>query len=1137
MGLIKPLLDENGNIRTPTIVLCNRNKHKLGAIYPISNFEITPDMHNVNECSFKVYKEVNGIETPLWDKIQDLKIIYMPEYDEWFQIAIDKNCSNCTVKSIVAENLGIAELSQTILYDIEINTEDDIAREDYKIAKLYDIDSPADSLLGRILSKTPHYKIKHVDQTLMNMVRSFSINNTSIYDFLNNELSEELNCIVIVQSDRTISLYDLEDSCNDCGYRSEIIEHTCPKCGSKNIIHGYGESTPVYISLDNLAENVSVQNNSDKIKNILRVQGGDDLINATVRAVNPNGTEYINRFSTFQREDMSDQLVAKIDDYQVLYDSKIPDYKTAMTNIYNAIDKILYLTSEMMPTPTTEETNASKELAKLTAVNIGAIAVQNLRIAGLVTVNNAVKSVAKIYMSSGYEVDIASSTYSNGLWSGKFSVTNVGDDTDVAVNQSNINLIVNDDYETFILQKLEKTLYKDDVDSFAIYDWTKYCLNRLSSFSDAYQTCLDVLIEMGVGNTNHEFYSSIYLSYYNTKMAIDKEIAVRESQIKVQEAKQEKNEKIRDNIQEQLDFEKYLGATLYKEYCAYRREDTYQNDNYVSDGLSNTEIFEKASELIEVATKELYKSSELQYSINAEIGNLFAIKEFETLKNKFRPGNWIRVSDDDNIYKLRLLDYTISNTGDVSKLPCNFSTTTKTEEGISDVKSIIEQAKSMATSYQSVKRQAKKGNSASNDIKSWVQKGLDTTTIEINNTDNQEVTMDNHGLLCRLYDDVTETYSNEQLKVTSNVLGITDDNWKTVKTAIGKIHYADPKNPDNMLSAYGVLAETLIGKLILGEALGIYNNGGSLQFTENGLEITNGETIFTVNPNANNIFCIRKGSTNVLYVDKNGNGVFNGKVYATDGEFSGKVIADSGKIGNWNITETSINQSHTSANGDTYYISFQNENNDLADSQVLTCIKNGATTFYLCRNGKMFCNNADIIGKIRATSGSIAGWNIGENAIYKDYGNYRAYIQTPSSEDKWVFSTQTKNNSGGYNASYYVKQDGSAYFGNNTTIKGTASIDGKLTIGADTVFTNMKSWIYVGTDGKRWLPRTYGTETIGNTNFYGIEDIYGRYDNLNGKMYLVVKFWNQPLNGGDGNKNYFTYYIDITNQDFSYSYS
>ena len=56
--MVYPILDMNNNVVTPTIVLCHRNKHKIGAIYPISEWSITPDMYNKNECSFKVYKEV-----------------------------------------------------------------------------------------------------------------------------------------------------------------------------------------------------------------------------------------------------------------------------------------------------------------------------------------------------------------------------------------------------------------------------------------------------------------------------------------------------------------------------------------------------------------------------------------------------------------------------------------------------------------------------------------------------------------------------------------------------------------------------------------------------------------------------------------------------------------------------------------------------------------------------------------------------------------------------------------------------------------------------------------------------------------------------------------------------------------------
>lgn len=865
--MVYPILDMNNNVVTPTVVLCHRNKHKIGAIYPISEWSITPDMYNKNECSFKVYKEVNGIVTPLWDKIKDLKVIYIPEYNEYFQISIDKTQTNETVKTITGSNLGIAELSQTMLYNIEINTEDDIARDAYKMAYIYDPVDVSSSLLGRILSKAPHYKIKHVDASLCKLVRSFSIDDKSIYDFLTGDLADELNCLVWVDSyDRSISLYDLENSCPKCGHRAEN-ETICSECGT-TMTKGYGEYFNVPVSNDNLSDSISVTTKDDEVKNTFRIQGGDDVINAAIRAVNPNGTEYINRFAAFQTEDMSKELIDQINAYQELYESKRKPYKEIMNGLYDTIDQILYLTSSMMPSPETDDTDANKELAKLTADNLGMIAVQNLRVAGMTTVNNAVKSMADIYMSAGYKVEIASSTYSNQVWNGRFKVTSVDDENDTAINGSDITLLITDDYETFITQKIQKILDKQDM-SDEEYDWTKYGLNRLSSFSDAYQSCIDMLIDSGVGDPNHEFYTSIYLVYYNKKLEVDKEIQVREAQIKEQEDKEAKYEKQRDNIQSELNFEKYLGKDLYSEYCLYRREDTYQNDNYISDGLSNSEILSKAEELLEVAQKEIVKASELQVDLSTDVGNIWTINEFKDVLDQWICGNWIRVICDDDIYKLRLLNYTIKDS-DFSKISCDFSSVLKVSDGISDIKSVLDSAKSMAGSYESVKRQAKNAQETGKTVSEWVEHGMNATAVAIRDSDSQSITYDNHGLLARTYDDITGEYEPEQLKVVNNTLAITDDNWKTVKAAIGKIHYEDPKHPGDMLSAYGVLGETIIGKLLLGEALGIYNDGGSLKFDKNGLSISNGTNSFVVNPNDETLISLSNNNGKILWVDTKG---------------------------------------------------------------------------------------------------------------------------------------------------------------------------------------------------------------------------------------------------------------------------
>lgn len=1002
--MVYPILDMNNNVVTPTVVLCHRNKHKIGAIYPISEWSITPDMYNKNECSFKVYKEVNGIATPLWDQIKDLKVIYIPEYNEYFQISIDKTQTNETVKTITGSNLGIAELSQTMLYDIEINTEDDIARDAYKMAYIYDPTDISSSLLGRVLSKAPHYKIKHVDASLCKLVRSFSINDKSIYDFLTGDLADELNCLVWVDSyDRSISIYDLENSCPKCGHRAEN-ETVCSECGA-TMTSGYGEYFTVPVSNDNLSDSISVTTKEDEVKNTFRIQGGDNVINAAIRAVNPNGTEYINRFATFQTEDMSDELIDKINSYQKLYESKKKPYKEIMNGLYNTIDQILYLTSSMMPSPETDDTDANKELAKLTADNLGMIAVQNLRVAGVTTVNNAVKSMADIYMSAGYKVEIASSTYSNQVWNGRFKVTSVDDENDTATNGSDITLLITDDYETFITQKIQKILDKQDM-SDEEYDWTKYGLNRLSSFSDAYQSCIDMLIDSGVGDPNHEFYTSIYLVYYNKKLEVDKEIQVREAQIKEQEDKEAEYEKQRDSIQSELNFEKYLGKDLYSEYCLYRREDTYQNDNYISDGLSNSEILSKAEELLEVAQKEIVKASELQVDLSTDVGNIWTIDEFKDVLDQWKCGNWIRVICDNDIYKLRLLNYTIKDS-DFSKISCDFSSVLKVSDGISDIKSVLDSAKSMAGSYESVKRQAKNAQETGKTVSEWVEHGMNATAVAIRDSDSQSITYDNHGLLARTYDDITGEYEPEQLKVVNNTLAITDDNWKTVKAAIGKIHYEDPKHSGDMLSAYGVLGETIIGKLLLGEALGIYNDGGSLKFDKNGLSISNGTNSFVVNPNDETLISLSNNNGKILWVDTKGGlhlrGDGSGLDITSNEAISGVSSAisqlndeivlkvdDNGRLATVKLGADANEGTVVQIGADSINLTAEETINFLSGGEINLSGKNisiKSDNFNVTKDGKMSCKGATIDGDVVAntltanTKGSIAGFDISSNGL------------------------------------------------------------------------------------------------------------------------------------------------------------
>lgn len=856
--------DLSGNPEPPAIILANRNGNRLGQLkVNEKSIDIKDKFSDVSEFSFTMNKYVDEKLTPLWEKVVDFKLVWCKEWDLWFEIKVELDEETETVKTVFCTQLGQAELSQIMLYNIEINTEKDIERDDYKISILYDGNDPKASILDRTLEKAPHYSIAYVDPTIAKIQRSFSFDSTSICDS-HQEIAEEIGCLFKYNSNsdengkiqRTISVYDLQQNCNDCGHRGEFTDK-CPKCNSTNIKQGYGEDTLIFVTSDELASSgIELTTDTDSVKNCFKLEAGDDLMTATVRNCNPNGSDYIWYFSNTVKDDMSDELVEKIESYDGVYKNYCDNYKSdintdllndynklvekysvynkdlqkistpitgysaLMNAYYNTIDLSLYLKSSLMPSIEMSETSATEQANLLTASSLSPVSVntKNAEAISLATANSAVLSIAKIMVKPTYKVEVKTSTLSEDkVWEGNFIITNYSDETDTAESQT-IKIVVNNDTETFVKQKIEKALNKENTDDYSIsglfkkdYDdfcaeLKKYALNPLKSFYDACDSCINILIDSGAGNKDEkpDLYEKLYEPYYKKSSAISAEIKVREDEIAIVEGVWDKTdegnlklitkgiqqciEECRNTIQDTLNFEKYLGEELWLEFCSYRREDTYSNENYISDGLNNAELFKRALEFIEVAENEIYKSSELQHSISTTLNNLLAIDKFKPLVKSFKTGNWIRVQVDDKIFKLRLLEYGI-DFGNFDNISVEFSEVTKIKNGTTDVQDILSQASSMATSYSSIQRQASQGNKAKDTVEQWTTEGLNSALVRIQNNDDEEVTLNKNGLLCRSYDDVTDTYLPEQFRLTHNIMAYTTDNWETVSAALGKHDY------------------------------------------------------------------------------------------------------------------------------------------------------------------------------------------------------------------------------------------------------------------------------------------------------------------------------------------------------------
>lgn len=935
--------DNTNNVIPPRLILANRNGNRICKI-PEYGVAITDNFGSYFELSFKVDKFNNGVPFKYWDDIKTFKLGYSFEYDTFFELYVEKTDEGVLTKNVSGVSLCEAELSQISLNGIELNTEADIELDDYKPRVIYSNDKSS-SILDILLEKAPHYSIEYVAPSIRNIQRTFEFDGTNIYDAFN-EIAEEVHCIFVYDSGmdsdglpkRKISVYDIESYCSDCGHREEFFGN-CPKCGSDDILPGYGEDTNILISSENLADNITFTTDKDSVKNCFKLEAGDDLMTATIRSCNPNGSDYIWYLSDDVKSDMSHELQDKIAEYDSVYEiyattraipisgdiledfnqivAKYANSKNQLKTIelplvgysslvdanYSVIDLQLYLHDLMMPNVDIQDTTAQIQAQKISSGALTHVAVADVSKVSLSTANTSVLTAVKSHVNPMYQVKVYSSRLDNGVWIGRIKFTNYSNDEDTAIS-SEFRVVISDDFETTVKQRLTSSLgnNSDNVtDIVGLFNLSaelftaelkRYNLVSLTSFEKICNACLNILIENGISNDskwkmqNKDLYAEIYEPYYNKLIAIQDEIKERESELKIVEILSNEIFEQSSAIQEILNFQDFLGEDLWKEFSSYRRDDVYQNSNFISDGLDNKEILENAIQFMEEAKKEIFKSATLQHTISASMKNLLVMDGFKSITDKFQVGNWIRVKVDGEVFRLRLLSYVIDYDS-IEDINVTFSDVQTVYNGISDAESILSRASSIAGSYDSVKRQSKKGNKSHEQLVDWAEKGLALTKMKIiDDADRQNVTFDDNGLLCRQYDDLTEEYDSKQLKIINKGLYLTDDNWRTSKAGIGEFTFYNPKT-EQIEEDYGVIANTIVGSIILGEEVGIYTEQGSITLDNNGLTIISDGTLNNGDDEGQTVFTVNKKTLNennevvyspICYIDTSGELVLNGSM-------------------------------------------------------------------------------------------------------------------------------------------------------------------------------------------------------------------------------------------------------------------
>lgn len=867
---------EIGRLYDPTILLKTRSGKTLGnIIYDKESWSIKLSATDLDEISFDVYKDIDDKKNPVWDDLIDLRLIDVKGYGQ-FEISVDYSDKEQTIKTITAKSLE-AELGQLYLDEFHVNDDDattmimtDYNKDDFDAdgnfipTVFYNKDDSKHSLLDRVLAdKAPHWSIGHVPEYIAvdkenepelasNFQRIFTVDGTTIYDFLTGDIAKECNVIFTFDTyNRIINCYNLEDYT----WVSEDGKRTIT-------INAIGNDTGIFIDKRKLAKEITISSKSDEVKNALKVKAGDDVISDYVRAANLNGSNVIYNFAKFQLDDMPEGLVKCLEEYQKMMDADANNYYgvngifTRLTKLY---DNLLYYQSGIMPDVHLNETTAKEQYYSVkTYLQSNPVAVYDIETYSSTSfqgITNNVEAMANVGIDSRYKFEIIkdSTSYDSNThkWKGRYTITRRTDDTDTYSSPDNEFTIVtiNDDNFSYTRQKIEKALSKTDMSTVdfdvanyttdkQLYDYFNlYSQNRLKGFVEGYDSCISILasaVSTAKVTTNIVDLQKKYKQRYDqcNKVYEERKKQVEDIQSRIVTLQDEQSKFASEhNLKNWLD---KTDSDYYRIFCMYIREDTYENSNYISDGLTDSECINKAKELLNTAQAELKKSCVLQRTIFTSINNLLCMSEFEKLREDFCLFNYIRVGTDDEVFKLRLMDISF-NASNPSGIDVTYSENIESVDGkTSDIKSILDQASSIASTYTYTSLQAKSGATANSVVTDMRNNGINAALMRLSNSDDNEVTYGREGIVCKQVTD-DGFYSDKAIRITGSGMYLTNTNWETLKACIGETTDGN----------YGVIADTIVGKLIAGDQLMISNGNGSVKITGDGIVLDGGSITWT----------------------------------------------------------------------------------------------------------------------------------------------------------------------------------------------------------------------------------------------------------------------------------------------------
>lgn len=328
---------------------------------------------------------------------------------------------------------------------------------------------------------------------------------------------------------------------------------------------------------------------------------------------------------------------------------------------------------------------------------------------------------------------------------------------------------------------------------------------------------------------------------------INSQIASKQAEINAKKTEISNNKSLLEALKTQkkvindlLKFENNFTAEEVKELNVIIVGATYIDDTFIyTDIMTDAEKQDVSLDLYNHAVDVLERNSIPRIEFSLDSVNYFGIKEFEPFIRETELGKQFTLEISRGVCAYPILQGITLNFDDPTKLNLKFSNRLRMDNSIlGSYEDIILGANKTNISVNFDGYKWDKGEQANSIVNQYISNALDLVNQSIISASGQCPEITSSGVR-GIKKNKDGTIDPKQYLMTNNVLAFSKDGFQTSEMAIGEITLPDGKK------SYGIIADAIVGRIIIGEQLLIQNQMATFKVTGDKVYIKGADLIVT----------------------------------------------------------------------------------------------------------------------------------------------------------------------------------------------------------------------------------------------------------------------------------------------------